>query len=62
MTKEIDTLLQLGGFEVKQWIISKHNISVKEEDGRTFSNRHNVLGMIWERSLDVFRYSVKLQA
>lgn len=70
ITKEIDQLLKPGGFEIKEWVVSKidneenkehrHNAEKLEENLLIKSGPQKVLGMCWDAATDSFQFSVRL--
>ena len=63
IVRDIDTVIKMGGFAVKEWLISTNKEEYKEDTAVTkilLHDEHKVLGMIWERSTDVISYRVKV--
>ena len=60
---QIDSIIKKGIFVVKKWTISAKDTFPNEKEpikGFSEASRQHVLGLIWDRSIDVLRYSVKL--
>ena len=62
MTNEIDKLIDVGGFKVKEWMVSTREHEDEDEvDIKDLSRENqNVLGLIWDKTADIFRYKIKL--
>ena len=58
--KEIDKLIEKGGFVIKKWVTSDINTVEEAIDIKVFLKDHSVLGMIWKKSEDVIKYRIKL--
>ena len=59
--KEIDELIRRGGFAIKGWVTSDtKSIDETEYTKILLKEDHKVLGMVWERSADEFKYHIKL--
>ena len=59
--KEIDELIKRGGFAIKGWVTSdSKSIDETEYTKILLKEDHKVLGMVWERSADEFKYHIKL--
>ena len=60
---QINSIIKKGNFVVKKWTIStKDTPSNEKEPIRGFSeaSRQHVLGLVWDRSVDVLRYNIRL--
>ena len=64
VARDIDTVIKMGGFAVKEWVISSREDEYKQDTAIAeilLHDDHKVLGMVWERSADVLRYRVELR-
>jgi hypothetical protein len=63
-TKDIDTLLQKGGFKVKGWMsnkVLKDQSQTNESEMRVFQGEaeEKLLGLVWSTKTDTFSFNVK---
>ena len=58
VTKQIEDILDKGGFKIKEWIYSRYSITTDEEIMPTPTEK--VLGITWSPSHDEFHFKVKL--
>ena len=58
VTKQIEDILDKGGFKMKEWIYSRDSITSDEEIMPTPTEK--VLGITWSPSDDEFHFKVKL--
>ena len=58
VTKQIEDILDKGGFKMKDWIYSKDQITTEEEIVSTETEK--VLGVTWSPCYDEFHFKVKL--
>ena len=65
LTREIDSVLETGGFTVKGWVSNKVETleaPKEEQEAATFlqgGSVEKVLGMVWDSSTDTFSFAVK---
>ena len=60
ITDQIDEMIKVAGFEIKEWIFSKDRECNDVDISSTFNDMQKVLGISWNRSLDVLKYKVKI--
>jgi hypothetical protein len=63
-TKDIDTVLQKGGFKVKGWTsnkVLKDQSQTNESEMRVFQGEaeEKLLGLVWSTKTDTFSFNVK---
>jgi hypothetical protein len=56
VSSEIDTTLKVGGFQIKQWIMSG---SSRPYQNSVELHEEKVLGMVWEPERDVFKFHTR---
>ena len=65
LTRDIDTILETGGFRVKGWVSNKVKTleaPTREQKAATFlqgGSVEKVLGVVWDSSTDTFSFAVK---
>ena len=65
LTREIDSVLEIGGFTVKGWVSNKVETleaPKEEQEAATFlqgGSVEKVLGVVWDSSTDTFSFAVK---
>lgn len=54
-------MLDFGGFNIKQWIISGHHRKESEEIKLMNAESEKVLGLVWKPINDIFTFRVRLK-
>ena len=57
---EIGYILKEGGFDIKEWTVSKGAINSNSMINITERNEDKVLGIIWDCELDKFKFQINL--
>ncbi|XP_062600980.1 uncharacterized protein LOC134262619 [Saccostrea cucullata] len=60
LAKDINQVLDFGGFHIKHWIISGDNHQEIDEINIMNTESENVLGLVWKPVDDVFTFKVRL--
>ena len=66
LTRDIDSVLETGGFSVKGWVLNKVEtleVPKEEQKAATFlqgGSVEKVLGVVWDSSTDTFSFAVKV--
>ena len=60
MTKEIETVVNVRGFEMKSWILSGEITSTTDVHIEVPAEKQKALGTVWNPGKDCFHFEVKL--
>ena len=58
LSSDIEKVLQMGGFKIKEWIISNKTAYENIDVDITENKEGNVLGMVWDPSADVLKFKI----
>lgn len=59
-TKDVDKILDVGGFKIKSWLIGSAIESANTSRPEVDLAEERVLGVIWDPQRDIYRYKVSL--